>query len=252
MLKEIIISIQAYFKAHQFIKKHNLWGWIFLPGIVYTLLMIIGYYFFAKTATDFIDFITIKLGLKDWLQRMQSGWLGFIFTFSLMIVWVIQFFLFVSIFKFFFLIIGSPVFSYLSEKTEAIIEGRDFPFSFIQLLKDIVRGIRIALRNALWQSVYMFSLFIISFIPVVGWFAVLISFLVECYYYGFSMLDYSMERNKKSATQSIYFIGSHKGLAIGNGFGFYCLHLLIGIGWLVAPAYAVIAATLSLKHKDFK
>ena len=33
-------------------------------------------------------------------------------------------------FKYIFLIIGSPLFAYLSEKTEAIIEGKDFPFSF--------------------------------------------------------------------------------------------------------------------------
>jgi CysZ protein len=62
------------------------------------------------------------------------------------------------------------------------------------------------------------------------------------------MLDYSSERNKLSTTQSITFIGRHKGLAIGNGLVFYVMHLLPFIGWLLAPSYAVIAATLSL-HK---
>jgi CysZ protein len=246
LLKEIIISIQAYFKAHQFIKKHKLWLWIFLPGLVYTLLMIVSYIFFSKQATHFLEVITLKMGLKDWLQRMQSGWLGFIFTFSLMIVWVIQMLLFISIFKFLFLIVGSPVFSYLSEKTESIIQGKEFSFSFLQLLKDIFRGVKIAIRNAGWQTVYMFSIFVLSFIPIVGCFTVLIAVLIECYYYGFSMLDYSMERHKKSATESIFFIAHHKGLAVGNGLVFYCLHLIPILGWLVAPAYAVVAATISL------
>ena len=62
------------------------------------------------------------------------------------------------------------------------------------------------------------------------------------------MLDYSSERNNLSAMQSIQFIGRHKGLAIGNGFVFYLMHLVPIIGWLLAPSYAVIAATLSL-HK---
>ena len=60
------------------------------------------------------------------------------------------------------------------------------------------------------------------------------------------MLDYSSERNKLSAAQSIEFIGRHKGLAIGNGLVFYLMHLVPVLGWLLAPSYAVIAATISL------
>jgi CysZ protein len=157
-----------------------------------------------------------------------------------------------SLFKFLFLIIGSPVFAYLSEKTESIIEGKEFPFSFKQLASDIVRAIKIALRNMLWQSVYVLTILILSFIPIVGWPAPVVALLVECYYLGFSMLDYSSERNKMTAQQSIDFIGRHKGLAIGNGIVFYMLHLLPILGWLLAPSYAVIAATLSLHHAQKK
>ncbi|MCC7526400.1 MAG: EI24 domain-containing protein, partial [Chitinophagaceae bacterium] len=132
------------------------------------------------------------------------------------------------------------------EKTESIIEGKDYPFSLPQLMKDIMRGIRLALRNVLWQTVYTITLLIISFVPIVGWITPLVVLLIECYYYGFSMLDYSCERQHLSAGQSIEFIGKHKGLAIGNGLVFYLMHGLIGIGWVLAPAYAVIAATLSL------
>jgi CysZ protein len=56
------------------------------------------------------------------------------------------------------------------------------------------------------------------------------------------MLDYSSERKNVSSTESIYFIGSHRGLAIGNGLVFYLMHPVI----LIAPAYAIIAATLSM------
>ena len=115
-------------------------------------------------------------------------------------------------------------------------------------MKDIWRGTRLSLRNALWQTVYVITLLILSLIPVVGWIAPMIALFVECYYYGFSMLDYSCERNKLSPAESIHFIGRHKGLAIGNGLMFYLMHALILVGWVLAPAYAVIAATLSL-HK---
>jgi CysZ protein len=62
------------------------------------------------------------------------------------------------------------------------------------------------------------------------------------------MLDYSLERHKLTYTQSINYIGRHRGLAIGNGLMFYLMHGFIGVGWVLAPAYAVVAATLSL-HK---
>jgi CysZ protein len=60
------------------------------------------------------------------------------------------------------------------------------------------------------------------------------------------MLDYSFERQKLSPSESIRFVTNHKGLAVGNGLVFYLMHGLPIIGWVLAPAYAVIAATLSL------
>ena len=35
---------------------------------------------------------------------------------------------------------GSPIFSYLSEKTESIIEGKDFPFNFKQIGQRLLAG----------------------------------------------------------------------------------------------------------------
>ena len=161
---------------------------------------------------------------------------------------IVLVFFYFSLFKYIFLIIGSPVFAYLSEKTESILEGKDFPFDGKQLFKDIIRGIRMALRNTLWQTVYVVSLILLSLVPVIGWITPVIVLFVECYYYGSSMLDYSLERHKLSYSQSIVYIGRHRGLAIGNGLIFYLLHGFIVIGWILAPAYAVVAATLSL-HK---
>jgi CysZ protein len=246
LLKEIIIAIDAYFKAHQFIRKHNLWKWIIVPGIVYVLLFCVSMYFFAHTSNNFIEWLSIKTGLKAWLDNQHSGILGFLFALGSLILWLAMMMFYFSLFKFFYLIVGSPVFAYLSEKTEAIIEGKDFPLDYGQLIKDSIRAVRIALRNALWQTVYAFSLLLLSVIPIVGWVTPVIALMVEFYYYGFSMLDYSMERHKKSATESISYIGTHKGLAIGNGLVFYVMHLLPIVGWVLAPAYAVVAATLSL------
>lgn len=246
MLKEIIIAIQAYFTAHRFIQENKLWKWILIPGILYAILFMISMYYFGHTCNNFIEWLSLKTGLKTWLDKMDSGFLGFIFALSTFMLWLAMMLLYFSLFKYFFLVVGSPVFAYLSEKTEAILEGKEYPFSFKQLTRDITRGIRIAVRNALWQTVYCLSILLISIFPLVGWLTPVLAIVIECYYYGFSMLDYSMERNKKTTAESIFYIGQHRGLAVGNGLVFYLMHLLPIIGWVLAPAYAVIAATLSL------
>ena len=246
MLKEIIIAIQSYFDAHTFIIKHRLWKWIIIPGVLYTLLFVVGMYFFWRSSDNAVSWISSQIGLEIWLQSQRSEWLSFLFVMAGLILRIVLVFFYFSLFKYLFLIIGSPVFAYLSEKTESILEGKDFPFDLKQLMRDVARGIKLALRNTLWQTLYVVSLLLLSLFPLAGWITPVIALFVECYYYGFSMLDYSLERHKLSSAQSINYIGRHKGLAIGNGLMFYLMHGFIIIGWVLAPAYAVVAATLSL------
>lgn len=205
-------------------------------------------YFFWNSSNDAVTWASRAVGLEAWLQKQRSPWWSFLFLMAGLILRLVLTFFYFSLFKYLFLIIGSPVFAYLSEKTESILENKDFPFSFSQLMKDAWRGIRMALRNTLWQTVYTFSLVLLSFIPVVGWVIPVIGLFVECFYYGFSMLDYSCERNRLSFSQSVDFVGQHRGLAVGNGLIFYLMHAVVLVGWVLAPAYAVVAATLSL-HK---
>jgi CysZ protein len=248
LLKEIIIAIQSYIDAHNFIRKHRLWKWIVIPGIIYTILFAAGIYFFWISSGNAVAWLSEKTGLVAWLQKQRNEFLSFFFMMVNIMLRLVMTFFYFSLFKYLFLIVGSPVFAYLSEKTTSIIEGKDFPFSIKQLMKDAWRGSKLALRNTIWQSVYIFGLFILSFIPLLGWITPLIALFIECYYYGFSMMDYSCERNRLSPGASIDFIGRHRGLAIGNGLIFYLMHGLILIGWILAPAYAVVAATLSLHN----
>lgn len=233
-------------EAHRFISKNKLWKWILVPGLVYAILVSIGIYFFGKSSNNAIDWLSDQIGLNDWLLKERNEWLSFLFVMMGIMLRLVLFFFYFSLFKYLILIIGSPVFAYLSEKTESIMEGKELKFSFRKFRQDAWRGVKLALRNSLWQTVYFIPLLMLALIPLAGWITPLIVVIVECYYYGFSMLDYSFERQKLSPSQSIRFISNHKGLAIGNGLVFYLLHFVIVIGWILAPAYAVVAATLSL------
>ena len=243
------MAIEAYGKAHRFIKQHRLWRWIAIPGILYALVFAVSMYFFWNTASQAVHYLNTVTGLRGWVERMNSGWISYLVSFAELVLTLLLLLFYFSLFKYVWLIVGSPVFAYLSEKTESLLEGRDYPFNLPQLLKDMLRGIKLALRNALWQTVYTVSILLLSLIPVIGWASPVLSLFIECYYYGFSMLDYSCERHKLSASESIRFIGQHKGLAIGNGIVFYLMHLVPILGWIMAPAYAVVAATLSLYYQ---
>ncbi len=248
MLKEIVIAIQAYRKAHIFIDKHRLWKWILIPGLVYMILFTIGLYFFWISADTAVS--ALFSGFDKWLHKQHNPAMSFAAIMVGIMARIIMMFFYFSLFKYLFLILGSPVFSYLSEKTESIIEGKEFLFNRAIFFHDISRGIRLALRNCGWQTVYTIFILLLSLIPLIGSIAPVISGLIECYYYGFSMLDYSCERHKLSASESINFISRRRGLAIGNGLVFYLMHFVPFVGWVLAPSYALIAATISIYHQN--
>jgi CysZ protein len=244
LLKEIVIAMQGWEDARLFIKKYRLFRWIIIPGILYSILFMAGMLIFWRSSDTVVSWISNRLQVENWLQKERSEWLSFLLVMTGVMLRLILVLFYFSLFKYLILIIGSPLFAYLSEKTEATIEEKEYSFDWTSIRKDCVRSIRLDLRNCGWQSVYLLALIVLSLIPVAGWITPIIALLMESYYFGFSMLDYNFARARLTPSQSIHFIGQHKGLAIGNGFVFYIMHILI----ILAPAYAIIAATLSV-HK---
>ena len=80
MLKEIVIAIQSWSEAHRFIQTHRLFKWIIVPGIIYTILFIIGMYFFWQSADDVVSWMSSQLRIEGWLQKERSEWLSFFFV----------------------------------------------------------------------------------------------------------------------------------------------------------------------------
>ena len=162
LLKEIIIAIQAYFKAHNLIVKHRLWKWILLPGIIYAILFACGIYLFGESSVHVIDYFFSKTGLKTWLQKENDSWLRFIFIFGQIILQFILILFYFSWFKYLFLIVCSPLFAWLSEKTEAILHNTNYPFSMKKVCQRCYKGdtdcfTQYALANGLY---YFYTVFI--------------------------------------------------------------------------------------------
>ncbi len=248
MLKEIIISLQSYGFANRLIRQQRLWKWILIPGILYTILFIFSIYFFSKTANSFIAWLSLKTGLKLWLDKTHSGVLGFIFTLAALNIWIIQMMFYFSLFKYLWLILGSPVFGYLNQKTRLLISGSNEDVALPAVAKDMGRAVVVALRNVVRQTALLIAFALIALIPVLGLVAPLFALFAECFFYGYSMLDFSCKRKNMTISEAAFFIGKHRGLAVGNGLVFYSFHLLPIVGWILGPSYAIIAATFSMQE----
>ncbi|MFT5969688.1 MAG: CysZ protein [Flavobacteriales bacterium] len=240
MFKEVRVAISAYSEAWSFVKQHKLWVYLLVPGLL-NVLLIVGLILSAIYLGDWASITLLDLFTfeKDtWLASTMSFAFAFFIRFILIYIYVL-------IYKNLILIIVSPLLALLSEKVESIKTGKTYPFNLKQFLRDVLRGVWIATRNLFRELflVLLFSLF-------TGFLSPFFIFLIESYYYGFSMLDYSNERKKMSVRESIDYIHRHRGLALGNGIVFYGLFLIPFIGWMVAPALGLIAATLTVLKSD--
>lgn len=206
-------------------------------------------YFFSKTTNSFIEWLSLKTGLKVWLDKTHSGFLGFLFTLAALNIWIIQMMFYFALFKYLWLIIGSPIFGYLNQKTTALSSYHsNETVKSAAVWKDMRRGTVVALRNLIRQTAVLIAIAFVALIPVVGLVAPLFALFAECYFYGYSMLDFNCERKKLTVAESAFFISNHKGLAVGNGIVFYLCHLVPVLGWILAPSFAIIAATFSMQE----
>ncbi|MBI2722665.1 MAG: EI24 domain-containing protein [Bacteroidetes bacterium] len=235
----------------------DLWPYMFIPLILWVLLWVASIY----------GLFILAGGLSEWLSHYVNAesipenghWLSWARPFLVtkisfligIVLKVLFWFLSGTFIKYFLLMLLSPVFALLSESAEEKLSGRKFPFSFIQLIKDVIRGIGISLRNMLLEYFFMFACFLLTLIfpPLVIITTPFVLFL-GWYYVGFTLLDYNSERHKFKIAESTQFIKQNKGYACGIGFVysfFLALPFLAGsiIGMMFGPALAVVGGTIS-------
>ena len=119
-----------------------------------------------------------------------------------------------------------------------------------KVLADLVRGIRIALRNIVRELFFTLILLLVGvIIPILSPFTTVAIFLLQSYYAGFGNMDYTLER-RLGVSQSVGFVRRHRGLALGNGIVFVLL-LMTLVGFIIAlPLGTIAAATETLSRLD--
>jgi CysZ protein len=244
IVEETFLAIRHYGDAIKLVRRHKMFPLLFVSFFLFLLILAVCGFGIYSGNNALIEWIMNLSWVQRWNSFFEDApWVITIFKFGINIA---TFFLFISFYKFVFLALASPLYAYISEKGAEKYKGVTYPFVWSQFIKDIIRGIRISIRNLFKQLLLTLLLFILSFIPVIGFIFAFLILMLDAYYYGFAMLDYCNERDKKTMRQSIDWIKSHRGLALGNGLIFYASMILLPVvGVIFIAPISAIAAMIS-------
>lgn len=251
LANQLYFGFSAYKKALEIIFFHGLWWYFAFPFLLNLILFFAGFSFAASLVKPAQQWFIESTGLETADFFLSKYLQGFVLFFIMILIKVFFFFVFAMFGGYITLILLSPVLAVLSERTEKILTGKIYRFNFRQFIKDILRSVVFSFRNMFFQTTISILIFIISFTPVIGLVSPFAFFIVSAYFYGFSFMDYSLERKKISVQNSTNFILNNKGLAISTGTVFSLLLLVPYIGFFVAGFAAIIstvAATITVER----
>lgn len=245
MIKNIALGIQAYFGAFNLISKLKLWKYFAVPMLIsFVVAIIIGVS--AYVLSDNIGFYISKLWVWEWGKETFTtigNILGGLFIVLLGLI----------LYKHIIMALSAPFMSPVSEKIEIHLVGESHSQRITSFTDQLLRGIKINVRNLGMELVLTIPILLLGFIPIIGIFSTVILFLVQAYYAGFGNMDYTLERHYKY-NESIQFVRNHRGLAIGNGIIFMLFLLIPVIGAILVLPLSTTAASINtvkaiqLKH----
>ncbi len=242
-----LTGINTYLPAWKLIQAGKLWRYLWIPGLISL----------AAGSAIFLWGIAQTVPLTRWLVQYYPFEVGkgivqaLAGVLAVLVVGVIV----LLLFRYLVMVLVAPFMSLLSEKIETQLTGKTGPpFSLAGFMGDLVRGIRIALRN-IWWELFLTLVVVIAglFVPVIGQIgSAVIIFFIQAYYAGFGNMDYTLERRRYTVAQSKAFVRANRGLAIGNGTIFLLLLMIPVAGLFLAPALGTGAATLTLQDNGEK
>ncbi len=239
--KQLKTGFAAYPKAFRLIWTNHLVKYLLLPAIL-NIIVVVAFIFSGVGIGDWIN------GIIERSTESMNGWIHAGMVAIKIILPIVFFALFIFIGGTIVNILMSPIYTFLSEKTETILTGKEFPFDIKQTIHDIWRAIRIAVRNTAKQLILIALCLLLNFIPVIGSIASLILiFIINAYYFGCGFMDYTYERWRLSPKESRKETHKLKYIAFTNG-AVYSLPLYLFCGAFIAAfigGVSAVAATLS-------
>ena len=242
----------GFLRAYGFAREHRM-RWLFLVPVLLWLLLTFGLYAILQQPADALsawaaDKLTIPVPAEaaswwDDVKAFLNGARGVVVALVLKIA--IMYLLYITN-KYLVLILLSPVLAYASERTEELITGRGFPFSWVQLFKDAFRGALVALRNGVIEIGLTALIWVATLIlPILAPLSMVLLFVISAYFYGFSMFDYIHERHRMRVGESVRAVNARIGAVFANGALFSLFMAIPLIGMMFAPVMAAIGAVLA-------
>jgi CysZ protein len=252
-LSSILEAYSTFFKSISFTLKNFPWVLVY-PFLFFILIILLSLYIEGSL----YDYFSAKL---FYLLSLENPDVFILKLLKFLVKGILYIFFKLIIFFFFFyfsgqivLMLMTPVLSYASEKTEKILTNVSYTFSFKIFIRQVFRSLLLSFRNLSIQLLVMLLVVIITFIPILGWMIIPLSFIVvfivNSYFLGFSFLDFSFERKNYSINQTVNIIRKNKGLAIGYGSIYYVFMMIPFLGNFLAPfvaVFCVVGSTISIE-----
>jgi len=236
MMQNILKGLQVYTGAYGLISKLKLWKYFVIPVIISVVVF----------AMIFVSAYGLSDNLGEWIANIWGWEFGkeTFTTISTFIGGIVIFAIGLILYKHIIMALSSPFMAPVSEKIEAYFTGKPAKnYVSTSFSKQLIRGIRIGMRNLFKELTLTIPILLLKLIPVVNIFSTVLLFLVQAYYAGFANMDYTLERHFKYR-ESVAFIRKNRGLAIGNGIGFLLLLLIPVVGVVLVLPLSVTSASV--------
>jgi len=244
-MKDFFKGVRYFMDSGSFVIKHRLTAYYLIPLVVSILLYFL---LFGLLVFNIFRLVSSIAGLSEMnISEDMSWWLLFKTALSggllSLFVFLISLGLGFKFSKYIVLILLSPLFAFLSERTEEIMTGKTYPFDLYQFLKDIIRGIVMAMRN---MCIELFWTILIALLGLfsggMGIVATPILVIIGAYFYGFSFIDYVLERRKLGIQESVRVIKEKKSFAIGIGMMYWLTDRIPVIGLSISTVHSVVGS----------
>lgn len=244
-MKNMQMIIEEYLNAPKEIRKMKLtWGY-YVGGVIGLILL--GVFYWISTLIGNMVFIQFEKFFNIQEHMVLIRWI-IIFIVKMTLIGIYYFF-----FKTLLLGILAPFFSYISEKVENNIYGTEYHFTLKENLKFILRGMKIAGKSFIKETIATIIIVCLSFIPLINLLVPILIFLVQSYFISFTFVDYTLERKKYGSEETLEFMKKNKyTFTLGGGI-FTLLYFIPIVGIFVAPLLSIVAftkVTLKLLEKN--
>lgn len=237
MIKNILKALKDYAGSFKLMSQLGLWKYFMVPMAISFLFAVLIVFTAYGLSDNLAGFLT-RLWIWD---TGRDTFFAFAEVLSAIIIVIFG----LLLYKHFVMALSAPFMSPVSEK----IENHLYPELHDEITHrdttnaaQLYRGVRINLRNLSYEVLITIPLLLLSLIPVVGILFWVIGFLVQSYYAGFGNMDYTLERHLKYR-ESVDFVKSNRGYAIGNGIVFNAMLLIPIIGIILVLPVSVTAAS---------